>query len=107
VIEVVKSATFDRWLRKLGDRRAAARVQVRIDRLASGNAGDVKPVGGGISELRITFGPGYRVYYLQEGQRLIVLLCGGDKSTQERDIKQAQEIATDWRTRKENDDQGR
>jgi putative addiction module killer protein len=96
---------FDRWLRKLGDRQAAARVQVRIDRLANGNAGDVKPVGGGISELRINYGPGYRIYYLQEGQRLIVLLCGGDKSTQVRDIRQAQEIANDWRTRKENDDQ--
>jgi putative addiction module killer protein len=67
VIEVVKSATFDRWPRKLGDRRAAARVQVRIDRLAHGNAGDVKPVGGGISELRITYGPGYRVYSCRKG----------------------------------------
>jgi putative addiction module killer protein len=105
VIEVVKSATFDRWLRKLGDRRAAARVQVRIDRLANGSAGDVKPVGGGISELRITYGPGYRVYYLHERQRVIVLLCGGDKSTQEKDIRQAHEIANDWRTREQNDGQ--
>lgn len=80
----MKSATFDRWLRKLGDRRAAVRVQVRIDRLANGNAGDVKPVGAGISELRISCGPGYRVYYLNEGQRVIFLLCGGDKSTQAR-----------------------
>ena len=106
MVEVVKSAVFDRWIRKLGDRRVAARVQVRIDRLANGNAGDVKPVGGGISELRISYGPGYRVYYLQEGQRLIVLLCGGDKSTQVRDIKQAHEIANEWRTREENDGQG-
>lgn len=67
MVEVVKSATFDRWLRKLKDRRAAARVQVRIDRLASGNPGDVRAVGGGISEMRISYGPGYRVYYLQEG----------------------------------------
>lgn len=67
MVEVVKSATFDRWLRKLKDRRAAARVQVRIDRLASGNPGDVRAVGGGISEVRISYGPGYRVYYLQEG----------------------------------------
>jgi putative addiction module killer protein len=73
MVEIVKSATFDRWLRKLKDRRAAARVLVRIDRLAAGNPGDVKPVGSGISELRIDYGPGYRVYYLQEGQRLIVL----------------------------------
>ena len=74
MVEIVKSATFDRWLRKLKDRRAAARVLVRIDRLAAGNPGDVKPVGSGISELRIDYVPGYRVYYLQEGKRLIVLL---------------------------------
>lgn len=102
----MKSATFDRWLRKLGDRRAAVRVQVRIDRLANGNAGDVKPVGAGISELRISYGPGYRVYYLNEGQRVIVLLCGGDKSTQARDIRQAREIANEWHTREQNDGQG-
>ena len=89
MVEVVKSATFDRWVRKLKDRRAAARVLVRIDRLAAGNSGDVKPVGGGISELRIDHGPGYRVYYLQDGPRLILLLCGGDKSSQDRDIEQA------------------
>ena len=98
MIEVVKSATFDRWLRTLNDRRAAARVQVRIDRLAAGNPGDVRPVGNGVSELRITYGPGYRVYYLQEGQRLVVVLCGGDKSTQARDIDQAHRIADQWRT---------
>jgi len=101
MVEIVKSATFDRWLRKLKDRRAAARVLVRIDRLAAGNPGDVKPVGSGISELRIDYGPGYRVYYLQEGQRLIVLLCGGDKSGQDRDVEQAHRIAEEWR----NDDQ--
>lgn len=97
MIDVVKSATFDRWLRTLKDRRAAARVQVRIDRLAAGNPGDVRPVGNGVSELRITYGPGYRVYYLQEGQRLIVVLCGGDKSSQTRDIDQAHRIADQWR----------
>jgi putative addiction module killer protein len=63
MVEVLRSATFDRWLRKLKDQRAAARVQVRIDRLAAGNPGDVKPVGSGVSELRIDYGPGYRVYY--------------------------------------------
>jgi putative addiction module killer protein len=67
MIEVVKSQTFDRWLRKLKDRRAAARVQVRIDRLVAGNPGDVRPVGGGISELRIDYGPGYRIYFVQDG----------------------------------------
>lgn len=96
--EVVKSATFDRWLRKLKDRRAAARVQVRIDRLVTGNPGDVKPVGRGISELRIDYGPGYRVYYLQQSQRLIVLLCGGDKGSQQKDIEEAKRIAADWST---------
>jgi putative addiction module killer protein len=88
---------------KLKDRRAAARVQVRIDRLIQGNPGDVRPVGSGISELRIPYGPGYRVYYLQEGQRLIILLCGGDKSTQSADIAQAKEIAAVL-TSKENRD---
>lgn len=97
MVEVVKSATFDRWLRKLKDCRAAARVLVRIDRLAAGNPGDVKPVGAGIFELRIDYGPGYRVYYINEAQRLIVLLCGGDKSSQDRDIAQAHQIAVAWR----------
>ena len=98
MVEVVKSATFDRWLRKLKDRRAAARVLIRIDRLAAGNPGDVRPVGEGISELRIAYGPGYRVYYLHEGQRLIVLLCGGDKSSQQKDIDEAKRIAADWKS---------
>jgi putative addiction module killer protein len=101
MVEVVKSATFDRWLRKLNDHRAAARVLVRIDRLAAGNPGDAKPVGAGIFELRIDYGPGYRVYYINEAQRLIVLLCGGDKSSQDRDIAAAHQIAAAWR----NDDQ--
>ncbi len=85
-------------MRSLKDRRAAARVQVRIDRLAGGNPGDVKPVGGGVSELRIGYGPGYRVYYMQSGKVLIVLLCGGDKSSQSRDIADAQRIAAEWRS---------
>lgn len=98
MVEVVKSATFDRWLQKLGDRTAAARVLIRIDRLSTGNPGDVKPVGHGISELRINYGPGYRIYYLHEGERLILLLCGGNKSTQQADILTAHQIAEDWRT---------
>ena len=69
---------------------------VRIDRLAAGNPGDVKPVGGGVSEFRID-GPGYRVYYLQEGDKLILLLCGGDMSSQDRDVKSAQQIAKEWK----------
>jgi putative addiction module killer protein len=98
MVDVVRSSTFDRWLRKLKDRRAAARVLVRIQRLAAGNPGDVKPVGGGISELRIDYGPGYRVYYLHEGDRMILLLCGGDKSSQSADIATAHDIARQWRT---------
>lgn len=67
-----------------------------MDRLASGNPGDVKPVGRGVSELRLTFGPGYRIYYLQDGDRLILLLCGGDKSTQQQDIDMAHDLANVW-----------
>ena len=81
----------------LKDKRAAARIQMRLDRLADGNSGDVKPVGSGVSELRVDVGPGYRVYYQQRGDVLIVLLCGGDKSTQQRDIEKAYEIAKEWK----------
>jgi putative addiction module killer protein len=81
----------------LKDKRAAARILMRIDRLADGNPGDVKPVGSGVSELRVGIGPGYRVYYQQRGDVLIVLLCGGDKSTQQRDIEKAHEIAKEWK----------
>jgi putative addiction module killer protein len=102
-MEIVKSATFDRWLHSLKDRRAVARVLVRIDRLVAGDPGDVKPVGDGISELRIDCGPGYRVSYRQEGQRLILLLCGGDKSTQQRDIERAHEIAQEWKNNEQHD----
>ena len=97
MIEIFKSDTFDTWLSGLRDRRAAVRVQVRIDRLAAGNAGDVKPVGDGISEIRIDHGPGYRVYFMQRGLIVVVLLCGGDKSTQEADIRAAKRIAQDWK----------
>lgn len=97
MVEVLRSSAFDRWLRGLKDRRSAARVKVRIDRLVEGNPGDVKPVGGGISELRINYGPGYRVYFMQRGEVVIVLLCGGDKSSQPRDIAEAQRIAAEWR----------
>jgi putative addiction module killer protein len=100
VVEVLKSNTYDRWIRKLKDRRAAARVQVRVDRLAGGNPGDVKSVGAGVLELRIDYGPGYRVYYLQDGDRLILLLCGGDKSSQSNDIRNAQGIAMEWKEEK-------
>ncbi|MBO9329546.1 type II toxin-antitoxin system RelE/ParE family toxin [Achromobacter xylosoxidans] len=87
------TAIFDDWLRKLRDVRARARIQARIDRLELGNPGDSKPVGGGVCELRIDHGPGYRVYYTQRGTVLVVLLCGGSKATQPADIARAKAIA--------------
>jgi len=81
---------------KLVDSRARMRIQVRIDRMADGNFGDVKAIGEGISEARIDYGPGYRVYFMQQGRQLVILLCGGDKSSQSRDIKQARLIAESW-----------
>jgi putative addiction module killer protein len=97
MLELIKSATFDRWLSSLRDPKAAARIQVRLDRLSMGNFGDVKPVGSGISEMRINYGPGYRVYLMQRGRLFVVLLCGGDKSTQSKDIQQAKAIAAQWK----------
>jgi len=93
VIEIRESATFSFWLRSLRDSQARARIAARVRRLAFGAFGDVQPVGEGISELRMHFGPGYRVYFVQRGQILIVLLCGGDKSTQDRDIAAAKKMA--------------
>lgn len=93
MIEVRQTQAFAAWLRDLRDRRARARIQVRIDRLSLGNPGDAKPVGEGVSELRIDYGPGYRVYFVRRGQTLIVLLAGGDKSTQAQDIKTALALA--------------
>jgi putative addiction module killer protein len=87
VIEVRKTELFAKWLDGLRDLQARARMQARIERLSAGNAGDVKPVGEGVSELRINYGPGYRVYFKQRGPELIVLLAGGDKSGQAKDIK--------------------
>lgn len=95
--EIIRSSTFSSWLAALADSRARARIQARIDRMADGNMGDAKPVGDGLSEARIDYGPGYRVYFMQQGQQLVVLLCGGDKSSQARDIKQAKQIAKAWK----------
>jgi len=89
MIEIRKTETFAKWIDSLRDIRARARVQVRIERLAHGHAGDVKPVGEGVSELRIDYGPGYRVYFKKQGKMLIILLTGGDKRTQSKDIKTA------------------
>ncbi|GAB3358953.1 MULTISPECIES: type II toxin-antitoxin system RelE/ParE family toxin [Giesbergeria] len=84
---------FDAWFEGLKDRQAAMRVQVRIDRAERGSLGDVKPVGEGVSEMRIDYGPGYRVYFTQRGMELVILLAGGDKSTQAKDIKAALHLA--------------
>lgn len=84
---------FVQWLDGLRDLRVRARVQAQIERLASGNPGDVKPVGEGVSELRIDYGPGYRVYFRKRGRELVILLAGGDKSTQAKDIKTALRLA--------------
>lgn len=95
--EIIQSETFKRWRANLKDHQALSRVNARIRRLSEGNPGDVKPVGEGISELRIDYGPGYRVYFMQRGPVFIVLLAGGDKRTQDTDIKRALEIAKDWK----------
>ena len=97
MFEIVQSATFSRWLGDLKDQKARMRIHARLDRLALGNYGDVRPVGEGLSELRIHYGPGYRLYCMQRGMRIVVMLCGGKKSSQERDIEQAKIIAKDWR----------
>lgn len=88
-----KTDIFVQWLDELRDIRARARIQARIERLAAGNPGDVKPVGDGVSELRIDYGPGYRVYFTRRGNEVLILLAGGDKSTQDTDIKIAQGLA--------------
>lgn len=96
-MEVRKTEVFAKWLDGLRDLRARARVQVKIERLAAGHPGDVKPVGEGVSELRVHYGPGYRVYYKQEGWHLVILLAGGDKRSQARDIERALRLARNLR----------
>jgi putative addiction module killer protein len=95
-VEVRQTDYFANWLRKLRDRQARARIQIRIRRLSLGNFGDVKPVGEGVSELRIDYGPGYRVYLQQRGNQLVVLLAGGDKRTQQADIAKAKALSKEW-----------
>lgn len=90
---------FDKWLGSLRDKQGKARILERIKRIAAGNMGDCKPVGGGVSELRLAFGPGYRVYFIKDGETVIILLCGSDKSTQSRDIARAHEMADQWRSK--------
>lgn len=93
MIEIRQTEGFFQWFKNLPDRQARGRIDVRIRRLSLGNFGDVKPVGEGVSELRIDYGPGYRVYFSQLGQTLVILLAGGTKKTQDRDIKKALELA--------------
>jgi len=93
VIVIRKTSLFAEWLDGLRDLQARARIQARIERLATGNPGDVEPVGEGVSELRIHHGPGYRVYFRKHGRALVILLAGGDKRTQARDIKTAMRLA--------------
>lgn len=88
-----QTETFARWLSSLRDRTARGRILSRLDRIAMGNFGDIKPVGDGVSEVRIDTGPGYRLYFIRQENMVILLLCGGDKSTQDRDILRAKELA--------------
>ncbi len=93
MIEIRQTETYRKWFDSLKDRNARMRIAIRIRRISLGNFGDVKPVGEGISEIRIDYGPGYRIYYLQKKNTVIILLSGGDKSTQSKDIKKAHELA--------------
>ncbi|MFM2432543.1 MAG: hypothetical protein RLZZ511_3757 [Cyanobacteriota bacterium] len=93
MVEIRQTETYAQWFGALRDRQARSRIDIRIRRLSMGNPGDVKPVGSGVSELRIDYGPGYRVYFIQRGDIVIVLLAGGDKRTQDRDIQTALALA--------------
>ncbi|WP_330926897.1 type II toxin-antitoxin system RelE/ParE family toxin [Candidatus Sororendozoicomonas aggregata] len=101
MITIKETETYRKWERKLKDSRAKAMIAARVFRLANGLPGDVSPVGQGVSELRIHYGPGYRVYFRQQGDEIILLLCGGNKSTQSKDIEVAKQLAKEWR---KNDD---
>ncbi|GIZ20384.1 addiction module antitoxin RelB [Citrobacter europaeus] len=92
-MEILQTMVFQRWEHNLRDRRAKTLIATRLFRLANGLAGDVKPVGEGVSEMRISYGPGYRIYFKQQGCRIIILLCGGDKSSQANDITLAKMLA--------------
>ena len=97
MIEVIQSSTYRRWVRGLRDRRAVARINARLRDVSLGNLGDIRSVGEGISEMRIHYGPGYRLYFIREGRSVVVLLCGGDKDSQSRDIERARRLAREWR----------
>ena len=96
MIELKQTETYQKWEARLRDKRARTTIAARLMRLAEGLAGDVEPVGEGVSELRIHYGPGYRVYFQRQGNLLVVLLCGGDKASQARDISAAKKLAKEW-----------
>lgn len=96
MIDIVETGAFARWLDELRDRQAQLRIVARLARFARGNLGDVKALGGGLRELRITYGPGYRIYFAQQGDRIVVILAGGDKSSQSADIRRARQLLEDW-----------
>jgi putative addiction module killer protein len=96
MLELRESELFKTWRADISDLRARAAIAARLTRLAAGLAGDAKPVGGGISELRVHYGPGYRIYFHRHGRTLILLLCGGDKSTQSKDIAKAKRLSEEW-----------
>jgi len=97
IMPVRRSSVFKKWIKKLKDVRAIYRINARIKRLEGGNPGDVEPVGEGVSEMKIDYGPGYRVYYKEVRKEILVLLCGGDKTTQQEDIKNAKKIAAEYK----------
>jgi putative addiction module killer protein len=97
MVQIIRTDEYASWSLSLRDDRAKAKIALRVDRLAFGNPGDVKPIGGGVSEMRIDFGPGYRVYYGKRGNDVILLLCGGTKNGQFRDIKQAKALFEKWK----------
>lgn len=96
--EIKQTETYRKWEHKLKDKRAKALISARIFRLANGLTGDTKPIGQGLSELRIHYGPGYRIYFRQQGDELVILLCGGNKSSQQRDIEQAKQLDKNLRS---------
>lgn len=96
MVELKQTETFRKWWMRLDDERARGVIFARPDCLAYGHTGDARPVGDGISELRIHHGPGYRVYFQRRGDAIVILLCGGDKSTQARDIRTAKRLAAEW-----------
>jgi putative addiction module killer protein len=97
MLEIRRTDAFDRWLRRLKDERAKAKIAARIQRMAFGNFGDISPIGEGVAELRVFEGPGYRVYFIQRGSSCVILLGGGDKKSQARDIKAAKSLAATLR----------